>query len=1368
GSASPIAATIPAGTAAGTAYRIRVINLSPTATFGTNNGSNIIITGAPPVNAITGPAALATGNTAAYANTTTGGTWSVSNTTVATITASGMLTGLTPGTDTIFYSVVNTCGITGTAYKVIAVISIPAVTSVIPNKGIPGTPVTISGANFNLTYTNNIVYFGGARAVVTAGTTTSLTVTVPVNAAYAPVTVTDSTAGFTSSEDSAFTPYYNNTGLIANATNFKNAVNFNTGSSPLGTAIADIDGDGKSDFIVINSGLNTLSVFKNIGTGPGIGSGTFASPVNFSTSTGPHYLKIADIDGDGRQDIIVANTSTSANKVSILRNTSTPASVSFAAKVDYSSGGTAPIDIAIADFDADGKPDIAVVNQNSARVSVLRNMSSLGIINTTSFATAVSFNTGTVPFKVFAGDLDGDGKPDLAVTNYISGTVSVFHNTATPGTITSTTFATPVSLTGLNAPTGIAAADIDGDNKPEIIATNSGTEKISIFKNTFTTAGTLSFATKVDFTTDSSAADLTIADINGDGKADIAVANFYTNKLSVFLNLATTGTINTTSLSSRTDFVTGNAPSGMASGDIDGDGKPDIIVVNNSDSTVSLFRNYPVPPISPITGNDSICNGTSTMLSNATTGGTWINSNPSVATISASGMVTSISPGTDTISYYTVAQGDTNIVSFPFRVDSNYTVAPIVAPTASFCIGALLHLTDSVASGRWVSSDTTIATVDAAGFISGRSTGTVIVTYSITNTCGTAFDTITINVTPASGYTIGAINGPSIICQGANITYTDTSAGGSWQSGDTTIAVITATGVVTGGSHGTTIITYGFTGSCGTYLATKIVTVDTAYNADSFTGPSSVCVGSSISLTNGAGSGGTWRGSNASANVSSAGILTGLVAGTDTVIYTISNVCGTAAGRKSIVVNPLPQAGIIIGSFSVCPTDTIFISSTVAGGTWRVTNTKATIGAATGRVIGVSAGIDTALYIVSNGCGSDTAVTTVTILQPPSAGTISGASAVCVGSSVTLRDTTGSGVWAAKNGFVSVADSVVTGIAAGIDTIYYTVTNSCGTATAIRKITVNPVPFVDSIAGPGTVCTGTTITLTNSVAGGIWSKTNNNATVTAGVVKGITAGIDTILYTVTVNGCPSVAAKVVTIMSLSAGVITSGTTVCVGAELILRDTTTGGVWDNTNHFSSLRDSVLTGIAPGVDTVSYTVTSSCGSVSATKRITVNAQPEAGTITGISEIVTGDTVILRSSSPGGVWLTRTSNTVISATGAVGALREGADTILYIVSNTCGKDTARFAVNILQSSKPGTIKDIVVTPNPNNGVFKFNVSSRLNEAVTIVVSNSVYQVLDLFEAPTNTPTELVLDYAANGVYYISAISKQGWYTVKFVLAR
>ena len=200
----------------------------------------------------------------------------------------------------------------------------------------------------------------------------------------------------------------------------------------------------------------------------------FPNKQSFATSVNPYAVSIGDLDGDGKPDLAVVNYN--SNAVSVFRNTSTLGTSSFAARVNFSTG-TSPISISIRDIDSDGKLDLAVTNRNSNTVSVFRNTSTVG---TVSFATKVDFITGMNPISINIGDIDNDGKPDLAVANYNNNTVSIFQNTSTSGTVN---FATKVDfITGVN-PRSVSITDIDSDGKLDLIAANYNSNTVSIFRN---------------------------------------------------------------------------------------------------------------------------------------------------------------------------------------------------------------------------------------------------------------------------------------------------------------------------------------------------------------------------------------------------------------------------------------------------------------------------------------------------------------------------------------------------------------------------------------------------------------------------------------------------------------------------------------------------------------------------------------------------------------------------------------------------------------------------------------------------------------------------------------------------------------------
>jgi len=370
----------------------------------------------------------------------------------------------------------------------------------------------------------------------------------------------------------------------------------------------------------------------------------------------------------------------------------------------------------------------------------------------------------------------------------------------------------------------------------------------------------------------------------------------------------------------------------------------------------------------------------------------------------------------------------------------------------------------------------------------------------------------------SSTATVSPIMGGSFVCVSSLLTLSDTTSDGAWSSSNVSVATVSSGGIVSGISSGTVIITYAVIGG----LATKPITVNPLPSAGTITGTSSVCVSSTIPLTD-ATTSGIWSSSlTGIATVGSTGIVNGVSGGTTTISYSVTNVCGTAVATKFVTVNPLPAAGIITGTSSVCVSSTITLTDTTTGGIWSSSNSTATILA--GLVSGVSAGIDTISYSVTNTCGIASATKIITINPLPTAGTITSSSSVCVSSTITLTDAISGGVWSSSNSAATVLGGVVSGVSAGTDTISYSVTNTCGIATATVVITINPLPDAGTIISSDSVCVGDSITLSNTSSGGSWSTVFGNATIISGLLTGVTMGVDTIVYTAS-NTCGTTSTK---------------------------------------------------------------------------------------------------------------------------------------------------------------------------------------------------------------------------------------------------
>ncbi len=681
--------------------------------------------------------------------------------------------------------------------------------------------------------------------------------------------------------------------------------------------------------------------------------------------------------------------------------------------------------------------------------------------------------------------------------------------------------------------------------------------------------------------------------------------------------------------------------------------------------------------ISAISGSNTVCAGAHDTIYSPDKGGVWSVSNAH-ATISG-GVVTGVSGGIDTVSYTISNSCTTRSVTKVVTVNT-IPVPGVITGPGLVCAGSSISLTDTLSGGTWSSSDAGTAGVSVTGSVNGIAAGSVTISYSKTNSCGTGISTkgITVNPLPSAG----AISGASNVCPGSAITLTDAMAGGAWSATNGHATVVA--GLLTGVTLGVDTINYNVSNTCGSSVASKVVTVNSSPSAGTITGVSAVCASSSITLSNTV-TGGIWSSSNSNATVAG-GIVAGVSAGTDTIKYTVSNTCGTATATKNITINPMPSAGTLAGVSSVCVGATTLLTDVVTGGVWSSTNSNATV---TGGVVnGIIAGADTIRYTVVNGCGTAIASKPIVINPLPVAGAITGASSVCVSATTGLINSVTGGLWSVTNANASVLAGVVTGVSAGTDTIKYTVSNSCGSVVAVKTVSINPLPMAGTISGLTTVCTGSSITLTESIPGGTWSASNAHASISGGVVTGNSAGVDTLRYTNT-NSCgTATATKVVTINSLPvAGTIAGSSNVCVSATITLTDAEPGGIWGHSNSNTTVAGGVVTGATAGVDTISYSVTNICGTLAATQVVTVNPLPEAGTLTGPDALCMDSVMALSASVAGGVWSSANGNASVLG-GVVTGITTGTDTIKYAVTNSCGVATAIKLITINLLPDAGTI--------------------------------------------------------------------------------
>ena len=628
-----------------------------------------------------------------------------------------------------------------------------------------------------------------------------------------------------------------------------------------------------------------------------------------------------------------------------------------------------------------------------------------------------------------------------------------------------------------------------------------------------------------------------------------------------------------------------------------------------------------VSPLDSIHGPSSICYGSSATLTDGTAGGTWSSSNTNIADIGSTSGVISAGPiippgGVVTVSYTT---------TLACVATKTFTVNPIGKITPDrVCVNSSVTLTDNIAGGgTWSSISTTISIGSSSGIVTGTTVGTALVSYTIAATGCT--NSIIFIIDPVPSPILGDLE----ICKGTTTVLSDADAFGAWTSSITAVGTIDPTTGTAGGiSAGTTTITYKFTGLTGCYSTATLVVDD----VQPIAGTRSVCVGGTTNLSDAIG-GGTW--SNLCGAIytigTSSGVVTGVSAGTCTVTYTNPKGCTSVA---TVTVSPLPNA-ITGAPFTVCRGQTITVTDvTAGGGTWSASGNISVPPLSSGTsvvVTGTAAGTGTVTFTTGAGC-----FTTQTVTVNAFAPIVTAPFSVCLGSSIKLSDAVTGGVWSrgATTIDINSGTGVVTTNALGTSVVTYTI----GSCVANATVTVNPLP--SSIFGTSAVCQGSTVTLTDATAGGVWSSVGSVSVVgvgTTGTVTGVTGpGTGTISYTLPTT---CAATYVVTVNPLP-GAITGVRSICVGAgnSTTLTDLTAGGTWSSSNIGVGTIGTVTANSAQvvsvgvvGTTTISYTLSSTGCAITAI--VSVNPFPAA--ITGPTQVCVNSTITVSNSLSTGVW-------------------------------------------------------------------------------------------------------------------------------------
>ena len=976
------------------------------------------------------------------------------------------------------------------------------------------------------------------------------------------------------------------------------------------------------------------------------------------------------------------------------------------------------------------------------------NSSVASINSSTGVVTGNAAGTATITYTVTVG----------SCTNTTTTTVTVNSlPTATIAAAGPTTFCDggSVTLMGPSAPAGMTytyawslnGSAITGATSNTYLATGSGSYTVTVTNNNGCSATSAAVVVTEN-------ALPTVAAITGTASACVGSGS----------TLASSTGGGTWS-SSNTATATVNASSGAVTGVSAGTATITYTVTDGNGCTNSATTSFTVnslPTLAAIGGANAACAGTSTTLSNTTSGGTWSSSNTGVASINpTTGALSATTAGTTIITYtVTNSNGCTNSVTMIFTVNALPTATVTAGGSTTICAGGSVSLSANAGTGytyQWSngSADQTITV---------STSGSYTVTVTDLNGCSTTSAATSVTVTPLP--TVASITGNTGVCVGSTTTLASATTGGTWSSSNTAVATISAGGVVSGVSAGTTTITYTVTvGGC-TNTATTTVTVNSLPTATiAAASTTTFCTGGNVTLMGPSAPAGmtytyVWNLNGTAISGATSNTYIANASGNYTVTVTNNNGCSATSAATVVTVNALPTVAAITGTTSVCVGSSTTLANITTGGTWSSSNTAtATVNASTGAVTGVNAGTVTITYTVTNANGcTNTSTATVTVNALPTVAAITGATNICSGLTTQLESATANGVWSSNNAAVATvsATGVVTGVSAGLATITYTVTNAsgcissvsadinvnsgvtatitaggattfcaggsvtltastgasylwsngaqtqsitvnaggsyyvtvttaagCSNTSAATIVTVNPLPTANILAnGPLTFCQGGSVTLSASpvVAGNTYLWSNGATTASINVTSSAT-------ITVTVTsaaGCSttSLPTSVNVFTNPTATITASGaTTFCQGGSVTL--TANSGTGYSYQWSNNTNNQVMTATTAGSYTVTVTDANGCSVTSAPTVVTVNALPTTAAITGTNSVCIGGTTLLSTTATNPVWSSaNTAVATVAANGLVTGVSAGTVVVSYTITNANGcTNTASVTVTVNQ---------------------------------------------------------------------------------------
>ncbi|MEO8096779.1 MAG: FG-GAP-like repeat-containing protein [Acidobacteriota bacterium] len=357
---------------------------------------------------------------------------------------------------------------------------------------------------------------------------------------------------------------------------FRAPVSYPMGASGFAAAVGDFNGDGKPDLVASSVDSNTLAGTGRVVLLQGNGDGTFQASRTLISNIAPRGLATGDFNKDAKLDLVITD---SLNRTTILMlgngtGTFTVTNVyqsTFGSPFAVDLDGDNNLDVVV----AAGHPDALTANAGIKSADAEEDISVLFGKGDGTLLGAPVFKAGQLPSGIAAGDFNGDGRVDLAITSSGSKDITILTGIGAG----QFQVGSPVAITGAT-PTSLVAAKLDGDNNFDLAVTDGPGNKVFVLIS----RGDGTFVPGVGYTVGGNPVSVAAGDLNGDGKSDLVVASSGNPAgINVLLNNGTGG------FQPSQSIITGVTPTSVAIADVNKDGKSDIVGANPATGVLVLL-----------------------------------------------------------------------------------------------------------------------------------------------------------------------------------------------------------------------------------------------------------------------------------------------------------------------------------------------------------------------------------------------------------------------------------------------------------------------------------------------------------------------------------------------------------------------------------------------------------------------------------------------------------------------------------------------------------------------------------------------------------------------------------------------------------